>query len=68
MVILVLQRDCSLQCQHLQYFFDSNMRQFSLVLLMFEQNALSYSMPRISLVCFNMMIILGKSIAHGNTY
>lgn len=37
MVIFVLQRGCSLQCQHLQYHFDSNMRQFSLVLLMFEQ-------------------------------
>lgn len=68
MVVFVLPRDCSLQCQHLQYFLDSNMKQSSLVLLMFEQNVLSYSIPRKSLVCFNMMITLGKSIAHDNTY
>lgn len=43
--------------------FYNEMRQLSLVLLMFEQNALNYSIPRIYAECFNI-IILGKNIAH----
>lgn len=47
--------------------FYSNMRQFSLVLIIFEQNALNYSIPRIYLRCFNI-ITLGKNISHDKTH
>lgn len=67
MVTSVLQRDCSLQCKHLlQYFFIAT-RDSSLVLIIFEQNALNYSIPRIYLRCFNI-ITLGKNISHDKTH